>query len=809
MAQGSTPYVRRESSLGLGEQTGERTTPRVGGYRVLRRLATGGTCDVLLAKAEGPHGFGRLVVLKLLLSKFSGEEQFARMFAREAAAYARLDHPAIVRLYDFFSLDGQLVMVLEFVDGLTLARLVTLARAGSVEIPDAVILYLGQRIFSAVAAAHSAKDLDTGAIAPVIHRDVNPTNVLIPWEGHAKITDFGIAKVAGVTSDTQTGLIKGTYGYMAPEQVKGEVVTVRADVYAAAIVMWELFAKKPAMMRDELPEMELLRAMAEPRIASLDALRPDLDRRVRDLMRVALEPDARKRLISAHEIVSVLRAVSPSDDGREQLVALMNRIRPSPDRSASPTPFVGQQHHAAVAAAIKSAQQPSPTGDAGAKLGATAVMPERPPLLPKLTPPPRTASTPGMNAIVVADASPPVPPMRAKVQSVGTMSQALDAAVAAAIDVGGAELAPTARDPSTNVSTVPPPPDTVIDTPSVAIRGDEPTANMQSPALASLLEPMLGDPVIAPILGPNIPAPPPFGTTSSAPPGATAPTSPPMSETIPAPARTNEEPDHPAHGNDHTVAMGGARFGQATAAMGVVHPPPHDGSTMPPALPPMRPRQVTQPSINRLAAQKKSSFGALIALGVGVGMLGGLGAAAFHYRAPLMQAYLSSPAPSASASEPTATWPAIKSPAVSESSSSQASPSASAPPPTAASASASAAAPASASALPSESAAPSASASASASAAPAAPASAAPSASAPASPPASASASPSSSPTAAEISTEAASPHHRIFVDDRVVGETPSTVTVACGKHTVKIGSSGKPQDVDIPCGTRKVIGDK
>ena len=306
---GSSPYVRRESMLGLQEHLAGAA--RVGGYRVIRRLATGGTCDVLLAKAEGPHGFGRLVVLKLLLSKYSGDEQFARMFAREAAAYARLDHPSIVRLFDFFSLDGQLVMVLEYVDGMTLAKLVSQCRANNIDIPDVSALYLGSRIFSAIAAAHSARDPESQATAPVIHRDVNPTNVLLPWDGHAKITDFGIAKVAGIQSDTQMGLIKGTYGYMAPEQVKGEVVTVRADVYAGAIVIWELFAKRPALMRDELPEVELLRMMAEPRLASLDALRPDLDRRVRDVMRTALDPDARKRLISAQDIVTVFRAVAP------------------------------------------------------------------------------------------------------------------------------------------------------------------------------------------------------------------------------------------------------------------------------------------------------------------------------------------------------------------------------------------------------------------------------------------------------------------------------------------------------------------
>ena len=101
----------------------EGTGERVGGYRVVRRLATGGTSDVLLAKAEGPHGFERSVVLKLLLSQYKHDEEFKSMFAREAAAYARLSHPSIVRLYDFFANNDQLVMVLEYIEGPPLSRL--------------------------------------------------------------------------------------------------------------------------------------------------------------------------------------------------------------------------------------------------------------------------------------------------------------------------------------------------------------------------------------------------------------------------------------------------------------------------------------------------------------------------------------------------------------------------------------------------------------------------------------------------------------------------------------------------------------
>ncbi len=295
---------------------------RLGGYRVLRRIATGGTSDVLLAKAEGPLGFERQVVLKLLLSQYRDDEQFARMFAREAAAYARLSHPSIVRLFDFFSQNDQLVMVLEFVDGLPLNRLRASLKDVGKKLSDMSALYVADRIFDALACAHGYVD-ETGAKSPVIHRDVNPSNVLVGWNSEVKLADFGIARVTGVRSDTQAGLIKGTFGYMAPEQVNGGDIGPHTDVYAAGVLLWEMLAHRKAIQRGALPEIEILRAMAEPQIVSLDVLRPDLDRRLRDAVRFALEPDPSKRKITAEEVCRTLRDISSPAAGRGELHELL------------------------------------------------------------------------------------------------------------------------------------------------------------------------------------------------------------------------------------------------------------------------------------------------------------------------------------------------------------------------------------------------------------------------------------------------------------------------------------------------------
>ncbi len=316
----------------------DATLGRIGGFRLIKRLATGGTSDVLLARAEGPHGFERTVVLKRLLSEHRHDPDFARMFAREAAAYARLSHPAIVRLFDFFTSDGQLVMVLEYIDGVSLARLMTHAAQNNIKLDDRVCFFLAARIFDALAAAHDARNPDTSEPTPVIHRDVNPSNVLIPWDGHAKLADFGIAKITGADAEgveTTQGLIKGTYGYMAPEQVKGERVTIRTDVYAATLVLWELLARRKAIQADRLPEMEILRAMAEPNLPALDILRPDVHESIREAIGRGLEPNASKRAITSEEMVGILRAHFDPEDARQRLSGVLLPL--SPRRSLSDT----------------------------------------------------------------------------------------------------------------------------------------------------------------------------------------------------------------------------------------------------------------------------------------------------------------------------------------------------------------------------------------------------------------------------------------------------------------------------------------
>jgi serine/threonine protein kinase len=316
----------------------------IGPYRIVRRLALRERSEVLLARVDGPHGFQRTVVLKRLVDRHAHDALWLRRLAAEAIAYARLSHSSIVRLYDFVLLDHAPTLVLEYVPGASLETLVRAKQDRRERFGDADALFVGSRVFAALAAAHGARHPETGEFSPVIHRDVSPGNVLVSRHGEVKLGDFGVARVSGVTEATPSGTLLGTYGYMAPEQIVGDAVTVRADVYGAALLLWELLAGRHAFDRQSLPELEILQAMAEPRIPPIERIRPDLPPAVCEALGRALRSDADER-IGAHDMVDALRAYVNGPEARASLADDVGRTRravtealPAPP---GPSPWMG------------------------------------------------------------------------------------------------------------------------------------------------------------------------------------------------------------------------------------------------------------------------------------------------------------------------------------------------------------------------------------------------------------------------------------------------------------------------------------
>ena len=211
---------------------------QLGKYEVLCRLSTGGMSEIYLAHQTGLAGFNKLVVLKTILPDIGGEEDFVRMFLDEARTTAAFNHPNIAQVYELGTDDGQLFMAMEFVQGCTLVEMARACRSAREAIPIGFTLAAVRDTALALHYAHNFTDA-RGRKQIVIHRDVAEKNIMVTYEGVTKLLDFGIAKALGRSGRTSVGMVKGTSGYMSPEQIRGEPLDGRSDIFALGVVAHE------------------------------------------------------------------------------------------------------------------------------------------------------------------------------------------------------------------------------------------------------------------------------------------------------------------------------------------------------------------------------------------------------------------------------------------------------------------------------------------------------------------------------------------------------------------------------------------
>src|SRR6188768_690284 len=215
------------------------TSPEMGSgsgkYRTLFELGQGGTATVSLAVARGPEGFRKLFVVKQLRSVYAQDPDFRAMFMTEARLSARLNHPHVVQVYEVFEREATPIILMEYIDGQTLDTVLTLSEP---KLPLDLHLRILADVLSGLHYSHELLDLKHEPLN-VVHRDVSPHNVMVSYEGVVKVLDFGIAKLSGSTVETEAGVIKGKLRYMPPEQIAGEDVDRRADVFAVGVMLWE------------------------------------------------------------------------------------------------------------------------------------------------------------------------------------------------------------------------------------------------------------------------------------------------------------------------------------------------------------------------------------------------------------------------------------------------------------------------------------------------------------------------------------------------------------------------------------------
>jgi serine/threonine-protein kinase len=221
----------------------------LGRYELLMPIAAGGMAMVWAARLKGTRGFQKIVAVKTMLPKLSEDAQFEQMFLDEASLASQIRHPHVVEILDLGEQEGVLFLVMEWIDGVPLNQLMKAAKsAGGMPLPIAVRVVM--QTLAGLHAAHELRDAK-GQLVGLVHRDVSPQNVLVTYDGVTKVVDFGVAKATAIGEGaTGQGQIKGKVGYMAPEQIEGEPIDRRADLFAVGIVLYALTTGKHPFRRE-------------------------------------------------------------------------------------------------------------------------------------------------------------------------------------------------------------------------------------------------------------------------------------------------------------------------------------------------------------------------------------------------------------------------------------------------------------------------------------------------------------------------------------------------------------------------------
>lgn len=232
----------------IARQLADGTPERLGRYRLVRPISTGGMARVFEARRESLAGVHPRVAIKVILPNFADNRPFQDLFVHEARIGSMLQHQNVVQIQDFDCQDGLYYLVMEYVDGLTLRRMVSLCRRHGVPVPLDVIAEIGRQVCDGLAHAHSAKS-EEGAPLNLVHRDIKPSNLMINPQGVVKLLDFGISK--GWSRPETLGAVRGTWGYMSPEQAEAVAVSSAADLFGLATVLYELAAVQPLFKEKE------------------------------------------------------------------------------------------------------------------------------------------------------------------------------------------------------------------------------------------------------------------------------------------------------------------------------------------------------------------------------------------------------------------------------------------------------------------------------------------------------------------------------------------------------------------------------
>lgn len=306
---------------------------QVGRYAVIRHLASGGMAELYIARQQAVGGFEKPVVLKILQPRYAQNPRVFAMFLDEARLAAKLNHAAIVHVYDVVDEGGVKYIAMEYIHGETVADIVKRGLAVNRYLPMEHAIHIVSQAAAGLAYAHDRRETGSRVIR-IVHRDVSPTNILVSYEGQTKIVDFGIARVQDELRE-ESGIRPGKANYMSPEQVRGEGADYRSDIFSLGIMLYELTLCQ-RLFRG--PAKDVMRRIVEETIAPPTAIRRDYPTALEQIVMRALEKRPEDRYQSAEDLRHDLEEFlddSGLRSGNRRMAIYMNELF-KPDAAANP-----------------------------------------------------------------------------------------------------------------------------------------------------------------------------------------------------------------------------------------------------------------------------------------------------------------------------------------------------------------------------------------------------------------------------------------------------------------------------------------
>jgi serine/threonine protein kinase len=274
-----------------------------GRYQLIKKLATGGMAQIYLARQSGVQGFEKLLVVKRILPHLAENEDFITMFLDEARIAARLNHPNVVQIFDLGQQDETFYIAMEYIHGDDVRKVWKQAERQGTQVPVPLICRIIIEACAGLDYAHKKTDV-SGRPLNIVHRDISPQNILVSFEGGVKVVDFGIAKAADQATVTKSGVLKGKYSYMSPEQAQGQPVDARTDVFALGVVLYELLTGTRLFKRAN--DIQTLSAVTECKVQPPSFIDERLPRDLDDIVMRALAREREERFANARELQEAL-----------------------------------------------------------------------------------------------------------------------------------------------------------------------------------------------------------------------------------------------------------------------------------------------------------------------------------------------------------------------------------------------------------------------------------------------------------------------------------------------------------------------